>query len=61
VVHPDSGSIEISPGFFFSKGCRAELREEAKGILQVTNESLNDKYLGLPSDVGKSKMVLLNI
>jgi hypothetical protein len=31
------------------------LREEVKGILQVTNESLNDKYLGLSSDVGKSK------
>jgi hypothetical protein len=38
---------------FFSKGCPGGVRSEVKGILQVTNESLNEKYLGLPSDVGK--------
>jgi hypothetical protein len=26
-----------------------------KGVLDVHNETLNDKYLGLPSDVGRSK------
>ena len=40
---------------FFSKGCPEEKRQEVKQILQVPNEKLNEKYLGLPSDVGRSK------
>jgi hypothetical protein len=40
---------------FFSKGCPHAVRDEVKGILNVPNESLQDKYLGMPSDVGRSK------
>ena len=40
---------------FFSRGCPEIVRTDVKGFLQVPNESLNDKYLGMPSDVGHSK------
>src|SRR4051812_24520494 len=31
------------------------IKGDVKAILQVQNETLNDKYSGLPSDVGSSK------
>jgi hypothetical protein len=31
------------------------VKDEVKNILNVPNESLSDKYLGMPSDVGSSK------
>jgi hypothetical protein len=37
---------------FFSKGCREARRPSVKTILNV----LNEKYLGMPSDVGRSKI-----
>src|ERR1041385_288626 len=40
---------------FFSKGCPEVLREEVKNILNVNTETLNERYLGFPSDVGASK------
>jgi hypothetical protein len=40
---------------FFSKGCPEARRQSIKTILQDPNETLNEKYLGMPSDVGKSK------
>ena len=40
---------------FFSKGCSEEVRTTIKNILHVPNEQLNEKYLGMPSDVGSSK------
>ena len=40
---------------FFSKGCPENLREEIKVVLDVQNEKLSEKYLGLPSDVGRAK------
>jgi hypothetical protein len=40
---------------FFSKGCPEGIRESIKAILNVANETLNEKYLGMPSDVGRSK------
>jgi hypothetical protein len=40
---------------FFSKGCSQMIRDEVKLILNVSNESLSEKYLGMPTDVGKSK------
>jgi hypothetical protein len=40
---------------FFSKGCPENLRQIIKVTLQVPNETLNEKYLGMPSDIGKSK------
>jgi hypothetical protein len=40
---------------FFSKGCPEVIRGIIKGELQVAKETLNEKYLGMPSDVGISK------
>jgi molybdopterin-biosynthesis enzyme MoeA-like protein len=37
---------------FFSKGVPEGARAILKQILEVMNESLSDRYLGLPSDVG---------
>jgi hypothetical protein len=39
---------------FFSKGCPETSRQIVKDILQVPNETLNERYLGMPSDVGRS-------
>jgi hypothetical protein len=39
---------------FFSKGCPEGRRTSVKNILNVANETLNEKYLGMPSDVGRS-------
>ena len=40
---------------FFSKGCPNNLRTEVKEALNITNESLLERYLGMPSDVGNNK------
>ena len=40
---------------FFSKGVPDSVRDEIKGILNVPSETLNEKYLGMPSDIGTSK------
>lgn len=40
---------------FFSKGCPPRLRETINNNLQVHNESLSERYLGMPTDVGHSK------
>ena len=46
-VNRDKSSI------FFSKGCPQNVKEEVKMLLNVQNESLSEKYLGMPSDVGR--------
>jgi hypothetical protein len=38
----------------FAKGCRQDVRDDIKEILNVQKESLNEKYLGMPFDVGSS-------
>lgn len=38
---------------YFVKGVARVARDEVKQILEVTNESLSKRYLGLPSDVGR--------
>jgi len=38
----------------FAKGVPNSTREQIKNILAVQNESLSEKYLGMPSDVGAS-------
>ena len=48
-IHNEKSSI------FFSKGCPPQLRETIKNNLQVQNESLSERYLGMPTDVGHSK------
>ena len=40
---------------FFSKGCPSLLKTELKNALNITNESLLDRYLGMPTDVGSCK------
>jgi hypothetical protein len=40
---------------YFGKKCPGVVKENIKIILEVNNETLKDKYLGLPSDVGRTK------
>jgi hypothetical protein len=40
---------------FFGMGCPDASKNSIKAIPDVHNESFNDKYLGLPTDVGRSK------
>jgi len=47
-VNLDKSSIH------FAKGCGAVDREHIKAILNVDNEALSEKYLGMPTDVGSS-------
>ena len=48
--------INLDKSFvFFSKGCPNSVKEKVKVILEVTSETLNEKYLGMPSDVGRSR------
>ncbi|XP_071680070.1 uncharacterized protein [Lolium perenne] len=39
---------------FFSKKCPVTIKQELKDILNVQNETLSEKYLGMPSNVGRS-------
>jgi hypothetical protein len=39
---------------FFSKGCPEGKRQAMKNIRNVPNETMNEKYLGMPSDIGRS-------
>jgi hypothetical protein len=48
-VNYDKSSI------YFGKKVSRQKKLEIKGILDVSSETLNEKYLGLPSDVGRSK------
>jgi hypothetical protein len=48
-VNMDKSSI------FFSKGCTNGVKNEVKGVLDVHNETLNEKYLGMLMDVGHSR------
>jgi hypothetical protein len=44
---------EKSP-IFFTKKCPQSVRDVVKSILHVNNEYLNERYLGMPTDVGSS-------
>ena len=48
-INHDKSSI------FFSHGCPGPAREVIKISLEVHNESLSDRYLGMPTDMGHSK------
>lgn len=39
----------------FSKNTSTENREEVKNLLEIQSEATNDKYLGLPIHIGRSK------
>jgi hypothetical protein len=47
-INMDKSSIH------FGKGCSNQIREEIKNILNVHQEALSEKYLGMPTDVGNS-------
>lgn len=47
-INRDKSSI------FFAKGCPESRRGNIKLLLDVQHETLKEKYLGLPSDVGRS-------
>jgi hypothetical protein len=40
---------------FFSKKCSENTKERVKQKVNVHNEALTERYLGLPTDVGRSK------
>ena len=40
---------------FFSRGCPQTMRDSIKNTLNVHNESLSDRYLGMPREVGHAK------
>jgi hypothetical protein len=48
-VNRDKSSV------FFGKGCPAERRTELKASIGISCEALSEKYLGLPTVVGRSK------
>jgi hypothetical protein len=41
---------------YFGKNVHSNVRVEIKEMLQVQTESLNEKYFGLPSHVGTTKI-----
>ena len=54
--HASGQRVNLSKSsVFFSKGCPNNLRNEVKQVLNITNESLSERYLGMPSDVGNNK------
>ena len=50
-----SGINNEKSSIFFSKGVPKAVQDEIKGLLNVPNVTLNEKYLGMPSNVGHSK------
>ena len=38
----------------FTKKCQQNIQEEIEWVLNVQNECLSEKYLGMPSDVGSA-------
>ena len=46
---------------YFSKRLPANVKNEVKRVMNVQNETLNEKYLGMPSNIGASKQVHLSI
>ena len=51
----------VKSSIFFCKACPQNVCDEMRLITKVENESLNEKYLGLPTDVVQCLMVLLSI
>jgi hypothetical protein len=40
---------------FFGKGCPNGLKTDLKQVIGIDNEALSERYLGLPTVVGRSK------
>jgi hypothetical protein len=47
-INTDKSSIH------FAKKCQQSVRDEIKGVFNVQNKCLSEKYLGIPSDVGSA-------
>jgi hypothetical protein len=45
----------MKSSIYFVKGCGEEARQELKAITGINCEALSEKYLGLPTVVGRSK------
>ena len=53
----DASGQQINTGkssIHFAKKCQQSVRDEIKLVLNVQNECLSKKYLGMPSDVGSA-------
>lgn len=48
LVNKDKSAI------FFSSNCSAEAKQEVRSALQIDTEALAEKYLGLPTALGRS-------
>jgi len=44
--------VRINQAYFFSENTTPDVKAEVSAVLNITDESLNDKYLGLPALVG---------
>jgi hypothetical protein len=44
----------VKSSIFFTKGYPQATHHDVKVILEVNNEALNERYLGMPTDVGAS-------
>jgi hypothetical protein len=42
---------------FFGNGCRERVKDEVKQKLGVFNETLQDSYLGMPTQIGRSPII----
>lgn len=40
---------------FFRKDCMEEVKDALKGVIGIQSEALSERYLGLPTAVGRSK------
>jgi hypothetical protein len=49
LINPSKCSI------LFDNSCAANVREEVKGVLQISQEAFETKYLGLPTPEGRTK------
>lgn len=56
-VYCDASGQQINAeksSIHFAKKCQQGVRDEIKSVLNVQNECLSEKYLGMPSDVGSA-------
>lgn len=47
LVNKDKSSL------FFGKHCPEHVKQRVKNLLGISNEALNDYYLGMPTEIGK--------
>ena len=52
--HREKVNLQKS-SIFFGEGSTEDTKEQLKAVIGITSEALSEKYLGLPTTVGKSK------